>query len=171
MLATLPNTQLEAAQTQQGRAKFVNSNSADLNVTPSGSFAKLVPRLSLLNRCNYIIAQTRHREKLIYSIKLHKATATWIVPSIKSAPSGNRFQQFMSPAMLTIQLVMNAASRGSSYGLDFRNLAAVTNGKTWKQSHIFPSALIKISRDKKYMFVDLNIASRCTFLHFLCYTT
>lgn len=56
MLATLPNTQLEAAQTQQGRAKFVNSNSADLNVTPLGSFAKLVPRLSLLNRCNYIIA-------------------------------------------------------------------------------------------------------------------
>lgn len=52
----LPNTQLEVAQTQQGRAKFVHSSSVDLNITPLGSLAKLVPRLPRLYRCNHTIA-------------------------------------------------------------------------------------------------------------------
>lgn len=49
----LPNTQLEVAQTQQGRAKFVHSSSVDLNITPLGSLAKSVP---WLYRCNHTTA-------------------------------------------------------------------------------------------------------------------
>lgn len=86
MLVMLPNTQLEAAQTQLWRMKFVSSSWVELNTTALGSFPNSVPPAT---SAPPIIAP--HVQNLIYTIVIHSDCDLGCSTINQVRPQWNRF--------------------------------------------------------------------------------